>query len=51
LIGGPTGMPVGALFYGIKILIFFEDHDPPHFHAAFAEHEALFPIDDANRRR
>jgi hypothetical protein len=28
----------------VKIQIFFGDHPPPHFHARFAEHQALFVI-------
>ena len=33
-------MPVVALFHGIRILVYWNDHDPPHFHAQYAEHEA-----------
>lgn len=36
----PTLHTIGA----IKILMYFEDHTPPHFHAAYHEHEALFDI-------
>ncbi len=25
--------------------MYYNDHRPPHFHAAYAEHEALFVID------
>lgn len=38
-------MPEVARFYGIIIQFFFDDHAPPHFHALYAEHEALFEID------
>jgi hypothetical protein len=32
-------------FYGIVIYMYFQDHNPPHFHAIYAEHEALIRID------
>ncbi len=28
--------------------MYFADHDPAHFHAIYAEHEALIRIDDAS---
>jgi hypothetical protein len=37
-------MPTIATFYGILIQMFFQDHAPPHFHALYAEHEALIDI-------
>jgi len=30
--------------YGILIQIFWREHGPPHFHALYAEHEALIDI-------
>jgi hypothetical protein len=33
-------------FYGIVIYMYFADHNPPHFHAIYAEHEALVRIAD-----
>ena len=38
-------MPTISEFYGIFILMFYNDHAPPHFHARYAEHEALIRID------
>jgi hypothetical protein len=32
-------------FYGIVIRMYFDDHDPPHFHAEYAESEALIGIE------
>jgi hypothetical protein len=32
------------MFYGILIQMFWNDHAPPHFHALYAEDEALFAI-------
>ena len=37
-------MPEISRFYGIVIYIFFREHDPPHFHAIYGEHEALISI-------
>ena len=38
-------MPEIARFYGIIIKLFFGDHPPPHFHAVYGEHNALFDIE------
>jgi hypothetical protein len=38
-------MPRISEFFGISIYIYFEDHPPPHFHAFYAEHEALITIE------
>lgn len=37
-------MPTISVFYGIVIAMFFNDHDPPHFHARYAEHHARIAI-------
>ncbi|MHC4341748.1 MAG: DUF4160 domain-containing protein [Planctomycetota bacterium] len=37
-------MPEISRFYGIVIRMFFDDHNPPHFHAHYAGHEALVDI-------
>jgi len=37
-------MPTLAIFYGIVIQLYWFDHAPPHFHARYAEHEALIDI-------
>ncbi len=41
---GPGFMPTISTFYGILIQMFWLDHAPPHFHALYAEHEALIDI-------
>jgi len=38
-------MPTISQFFGIVILMYFNDHAPPHFHAKYGEHEALLRID------
>ena len=35
-------MPVISRFYGILIAMYFNDHNPPHFHAKYSGYEALF---------
>ena len=37
-------MPTLCTFYGIVIQMFWQDNPPPHFHALYAEHEALIDI-------
>ena len=37
-------MPTLSMFYGILIQMFWADHAPPHFHALYAEFEALVDI-------
>lgn len=38
-------MPRLCEFYGITIFMYFVDHDPPHFHAFYGEHQASVTID------
>lgn len=38
-------MPEITRFYGIVIKIFFtKEHNPPHFHAVYGEHNGVFEI-------
>ena len=37
-------MPLIELFEGIKILIFSNDHNPPHFHVYYANYKAMIEI-------
>jgi len=39
-------MPVVSRFYGIVIYIFYDEHNPPHFHAEYAGHKALITLQD-----
>ena len=39
-------MPIIAVFNGIIIQMFFEDHNPPHVHAIYSGSKALFRISD-----
>ena len=38
-------MPTYFRFDGIKIDLYFNDHEPPHFHAIYAEYEVLVEIE------
>lgn len=37
-------MPEISRFFGIIIYMYFEDHNPPHFHVEYAEYEAMIEI-------
>ncbi len=38
-------MPRISQFFGIAIYMYFNDHLPSHFHAEYAEFEAVYAID------
>lgn len=38
-------MPRISEFYGITILMFFGDHNPPHFHVRYGGHKARVALD------
>lgn len=40
-------MPEISRFLGIIIKMFFDDHNPPHFHAEFQEYKAIIEIHTA----
>jgi hypothetical protein len=37
-------VPRISFFYGIATTMYFYDHEPPHFHAKYAEHHAVIAI-------
>ena len=37
-------MPEICRFFGIVIKMFFDDHNPPHFHAEYGDDSALIDI-------
>ncbi|HVW89555.1 MAG TPA: DUF4160 domain-containing protein [Gaiellaceae bacterium] len=37
-------VPRISAFYGIVITMYYRDHEPPHFHAVYGEHEAQIVI-------
>ncbi|MBE5853733.1 MAG: DUF4160 domain-containing protein [Lachnospiraceae bacterium] len=40
-------MPIISSFYGIDIMMFYDDHNPPHFHAKYGDYKALIDINKA----
>ena len=38
-------MPEISRFFGIIIAIFYDDHDPPHFHAFYNEYSVRISIE------
>ena len=38
-------MPEISRFYGIIIAMFWDDHNPPHFHARYGQHKAAIEIE------
>ncbi len=40
-------MPEISLFYGIRVTMYYDDHNPPHFHAEYNGNKALIEIDKA----
>ncbi|WP_159468933.1 DUF4160 domain-containing protein [Dyadobacter sp. 3J3] len=41
-------MPEISRFLGIIIRMFFDDHNPPHFHAEFQDFKAIIDIKSAD---
>ncbi len=39
-------MPTIAWFYGIAIQMYYNDHNPPHFHARYGRAKAIIRIAD-----
>lgn len=37
-------MPEISRFFGIVIKMYFDDHQPPHFHAEYGEYKGIFNI-------
>ena len=38
-------MPEISRFFGIVVLMFYNDHSPPHFHARYGEYRATIAIE------
>ena len=39
-------MPEISRFYGIIIQMFYNDHNPPHFHVEYGEYKAVINFED-----
>ncbi len=37
-------MPIISRFLGISIMMYWNDHNPPHFHARYGEYEIIVSI-------
>lgn len=37
-------MPEICRFYGIIIRMYYDDHNPPHFHAQYGNHQVIIAI-------
>jgi hypothetical protein len=37
-------VPEISRFFGIVVRMFFNDHEPPHFHVSYGEFEALIEV-------
>ena len=40
-------MPTISEFYGIKVMMFWNEHMPPYFHAQYGENKILVDIENA----
>ena len=38
-------MPTISMFYGVIIRMYYDDNNPPHFHAFFGDYKAIFNFD------
>ena len=38
-------MPTISMFYGVIIRMYYDDHNPPHFHAFYGDYKAIFNFD------
>lgn len=41
-----VAMPQISRFFGIIILMYYDDHNPPHFHARYSGQECIIRIDN-----
>ncbi len=39
-------MPEICRFYGIIIAMFYDEHNPPHFHAMYGKYKVAIKLDD-----
>ena len=38
-------MPTISMFYGVLVRMYYDDHNPPHFHAFYGKYKARFDFD------
>ncbi|HMW38816.1 MAG: DUF4160 domain-containing protein [Saprospiraceae bacterium] len=39
-------MPEISRFYGLVIFMFFNEHNPPHFHVTYGDYKVVVDIND-----
>ena len=37
-------MPEISRFYGIVVAMFYNDHEPPHFHVRYGDYKAILAV-------
>ena len=42
---GGNKMPTISMFFGILIRMYYDEHNPPHFHASYQGIQATFDMD------
>ena len=42
-------MPEVSRFFGVRIVIYYDEHSPPHFHAYYQSFEASYSIENNKR--
>jgi len=40
-------MPEISKFFGLRVMMYWSDHNPPHFHVSYGERNALIDIEGA----
>jgi len=47
MVFGGVFVPEISLFYGIRITMYWNEHNPPHFHAEYSDYKATVLIQDS----
>jgi hypothetical protein len=47
VVGREIAVPIICRFHGIVVRMYYNDHNPPHFHASSGQDEALIEIDSS----
>jgi len=42
-----VAVPEISRFFGIVVVMYYDDHPPPHFHVRYGEHRAILEIESA----
>ena len=44
-------MPEVSRFFGVRIAIYYDEHNPPHFHAYYQAFDASYSIENGERMK